>query len=403
MSKGTMLQKEIAGLQRVADNLYRVNRSIIKLENTQIDPTEEKLRFINPRGIEVCDEEIIGFAKQPMGHLKNSIQRYGLVNPLVGRIKADGNVYLIEGHRRFKAISELIEEDGPCYDVASGKNISAKDMFESVLVRVYDENTTDEECFKLSFQEDKSKVHFGAGAEIRFVHHCVMMGTDDQAIMEMLGNTPEWLRETKHLIRQLEGDDAILNAVFTDKINRTAAKNLAQVEDWSERRAIFKEALAEAQLDCVAKIEKFKKSMQATSTRLDIAKSRKAVSVHMNDQESVEKYDDEIAELTEKANDLQEKIDTSVPVINPEALRKGSAKLVTTKTSKGRVPTHRVAPAERISTKWRKFFEVLSEKGRIGDVDVNQQLVDFTLELLQACTDKENDPEEFVLRWNDKF
>ena len=405
MSKNKALQikDEKLGIINVVDNIHRVKLSLVSTENSEINPNEEILRFLNPRGLQINEDNIAGFTKNNMQQLKDSIQSHGMVNPIVARLKEDNKIYIVEGHRRFRAIQELIEENAPCFDVNSGKNIPAKELFDFVLVRLYDTSFTDEDCYRLSFNEDKSKVHFGQGAEIRFVHHCMMMGTDDNTILEMLGNTIEWLRETKNLIRVLEEDEQIITALFNDKVNRTAAKNLSQVIDWTERREIFKEAMQEAEIDCVAKIEKFKKSMASVNKSLDIAKSRKAVSEHIGDQEDCEKYDQEIEELTSKADVLQEKIDSTTPVINPEALRNGSTKVGSRRGRSKSSGTPRIAPAERISTKWRKFFDELEEKGRIGDIQISNKLIDFSKELLSICTDKDNDPEEFILKWNDQI
>lgn len=404
-NKALQIKDEAAGIINVVDNIHKVSVNIIETESTEIQSTEESLRFLNPRGLQLQEEQVIGFTKQNMQQLKDSIRDHGMVNPIIARMKEDNKIYVVEGHRRLRAVKELIDEDAPCFDVNSGKNVPAKELYSMVLVRLYDKSFTDEDCYKLSFTEDKTKVHFGQGAEIRFVHHCMMMGTDDQSILEMLCNTPEWLRETKNLIRLLEEDEQIINAVFSDRINRTAAKNLSQVTDWTERREIFKEAMQEAEIDCVAKIEKFKKSMASLNKSIDIVKSRKVVSEHMGIQTECEKYDQEIEELTAKAEELQDKIDNTTPVINPEALRKGSSKVPSKKS--GTRPAgssgQRIAPAERISTKWRKFFDELEEKGRIGDVEINQKLIGFCKELLTICTDKDNDPEEFIMKWNDEF
>jgi len=404
-NKALQIKDEAAGIMNVVDNIHKVKVSIITIENTEIDSSEENLRFLNPRGLQLQEDQVIGFTKQNMQQLKDSIRNHGMVNPIVARLKDDNKVYVVEGHRRLRAIKELIDEDAPCFDVNSGKNVPAKELYDMILVRLYDKTFSDEDCFRLSFTEDKTKVHFGQGAEIRFVHHCMMMGTEDQAILEMLGNTSEWLRETKNLVRLLEEDEQIINALFSDKINRTAAKNLSQVTDWTERREIFKEAMQEAEIDCVGKIEKFKKSMASLTKSIDIVKSRKVVSEHLGDQTECEKYDQEIEELTAKAEELQDKIDNTTPVINPEALRKGSSKVPAKKSGPrtGSPSGQRIAPAERISTKWRKFFDELEDKGRIGDIEINQKLIGFCKELLTICTDKDNDPEEFILKWNDEF
>jgi ParB family chromosome partitioning protein len=400
-SRALKINDEAKGISYVIDNIHSVKIEQIHVEKVEIDPSEENLRFLNPRGLQIAEDKVAGFSNQNMQQLKDSIRDHGLVNPIVARIKDDDNLYVIEGHRRLRAIKELISEKAPCFDINTGKNISAEILYVDVLVRIYDKSFTDEDCYKLSFNEDKTKVHFGPGAEIRFVQHCMMMGTDDAAVLEMLGNTVEWLRETKNLIRQLEEDEQIINAVCSDQINRTAAKSLAQIENWQERRDIFKEAMKEAELDCITKVQKMQKAVSTVKKSIDIAKSRKVVSEYLGDSQESEKYDDEIEELTQKASDLQERIDSTTPVVNPEALRKGSQRVQKHGGSRPSGSSGKIAPAERISTKWRKFFEILSEKGNIGDVEISPKLIQFANELLSTCTDKENDPEEFVMKWND--
>lgn len=398
MGMVSRIKDDIKGIQHVCDNLYKVGIDLIKTENLKIGEDQEILRYINPRGITVHESEINGFSDEKMHILKSSIQDHGMINPIVARVKSDGFIYVIEGHRRFKAIQDLIAGNLPCFDVSSNKNIPAKELYSEVCVRLYDESFSDEECFKLAFGEDRTKIHFGSGAELRFVDHCEQLGTDDTLILEMLGNTPEWLRETKSILRQLQGSTDILHAIFNDKITRSAAKSLSVISDISERREIFDKAMEEAELDCSSKIEKIKKSIASVDKSIDIARSRKIVSAYVGDVVESEKYDTEIEELTTRKADLVERIESTTPVVNPEALRKGAAKRSKSSKSRATVP-----PAERISTKWRKFFEELNKRGSIGDQEIRRDLIDFVGELFNYCTHKDNDPEEFVLRWNERF
>lgn len=403
MSKGFVPENPIPGIEMVADNLYRVNVSLIEIERASDDPEDDSLRYINPREIALADGiEIEAFNPANMDSLKESIQNQGLLNPLIARYKED-KVFIIEGHRRFRAISELIKEKAPCTEIRSGKTIPANQLYNSVLVRLFDESTSDKECFEISFKEDKSKVKFGAGAEIRFVYYCMMRDVSDDRIMQMLDATPEWLKETKNLLRAFEEDEQILKAIFTDKINRSAAKALAQIEDYVERKEIFKQAMAEAQEDCDVKLAKYRRSLENIDNRIEIAKGRKIISEHLHKHEDAVTYDDEIDRLTENRADVVAKIESTTPTVNPDALRRGSEKAPASGKARPKAGSHRVAPAERISTKWRKFFDNLQEKQRIGDVPVDANLIAFAMELLESCTDKDNDPEEFVMKWNPIF
>lgn len=401
MSKGFSPENPIDGIQNVADNLFRVRVDLIEVEKGSSDPEDDILRYLNPREVALADGvEVEGFAVANMDNLKESIRTQGLLNPLIARYK-NNKVFLIDGHRRFRALTELIENKIPCTELSTGKTISADELYRDVLVRVFDETTSDKDCFMISFKEDKSKVKFGSGAEIRFVYYCIMRDVPDSRILEMLGSTTEWLRDTKNLLRHFEEDEQILKAIFTDKINRSAAKALSQIEDFTERRAIFQQAMLEAQDDCDAKLARYRRSLESIENRIEIAKGRKIVSEHLDKKQDVDMYDDEIDKLTESKKDVLSKMDETTPTINPDTLRRGSSKSPTVGKARPKAGSHRVAPAERISTKWRKYFETLQDKQRIGDVAISANLIDFAQELLSSCTDKENDPEEFVLKWND--
>ncbi len=403
MSQAFLNGSSIDGITPVADNIYKVRIDLLQIEKGTTDPDDDLLKFFNPRDIALADGAVSeGFSPINMEHLKSLIKQQGLLNPLIARYK-DGKVSLIDGHRRFKAIQELMDENSPCYDTSSNKTISAKEIFESVLVRIFDESTSDKDCFMMSFHEDKSKVKFGSGTEIRFVYYCMMREVADSRILEMLGNTPEWLKDTKILLRAFEDDEQILKAIFLDKINRSAAKALAQIGDYQERKAIFNQALLEAEEDCQDRLARYRKSIDSIENRIEIAKGRKIVSEHLQKHEDVEMYDDEIEKLTESKKEVLDKIETTTPTVNPDTLRRSAVKGSTTGKARPKGGMPRVAPAERISTKWRKFFDNLQEKGRIGDTSISPELIELTIELLTSCTDKDNNPEEFVLKWNDKF
>jgi hypothetical protein len=403
MHKSFANQEKVAGIVKVTENIYKVDVNLLQVEDGISASQDELLKFFNPRCVGMgTDVEIVGFNDEQMENLRRSIQSQGLMNPLVGRYK-DGKVSLIEGHRRYAAIAQLIDEDVSCYDPASGTQIPASCLYGFVLMRVYDSSISEEECYALSFQEDKSKEKFGSGAEIRFVYFCMMRDISDARIIEMLGNTPEWLKETKAIIRAFENDDIILQAIFTDGVNRSAAKSLAQIEDLSERREIFDCAIAEAKEDANAKIEKLRRQISAISNKIEIAKTKRVIAEATSKVEEIDKYDAEILGLIGRKEDVEKEITESAPVVNPESLRKGADKRAKVSTGRPKSVPSRLGASERISTKWRKFLENLNEKPQIGDDDINSDMIEMCLDLLNSCTDKENSPEEFILKWNAKL
>ena len=399
MENKSAASKAIPGVVKVTDNIYKVDINLIVSEPSDIGADEENLRFFNPRSVEMNpDSEINGFMTAQIDALKSSIKSTGLLNPLLGRFK-DNKVSLIEGHRRWVALNQLVEEDAPCYDSYSGATVPASTLYNFVLMRVYDQGTSEEDCFSLSFQEDKTKVKFGAGAEIRFVHHCLMRGIPDAKIMEILEATPEWLKETKNMIRSLEDDESILQALFNDGLNRTAAKSLAEVEDFDERHEIFRNAMDEAKTECEGKIHRIQRSISNIDNKIDIVKTKKIISEHTGAAEPSDRYDDEIEELSAAKKDLETKILETSPVVNPEAVRKGAAKAAKSGVARPKTASSRIAASERISSKWRKFFTNLQSRPQIGDEEVDKEFVDMCLDFMNCCTDKDSSPEDFARKW----
>lgn len=392
-------QKSIPGVVKVTDNIYKVDINLIFGEPSNIDSNEETLRFFNPRSVEMnSDSEINGFMAAQMDALKSSIRSSGLLNPLLGRFK-DNKVSLIEGHRRLVALNQLVEEDAPCYDSHSGATVPASTLYNFVLMRVYDQGTSEEDCFSLSFQDDKTKVKFGAGAEIRFVHHCLMRGITDAKIMEILEATPEWLKETKNIIRALEDDETILQALFYDRLNRTAAKSLVDIEDFDERHQIFRNAMDEAKMECEGKIQRIQRSISSIDNKIDIVKTKKVISEHVASAEPSDRYDDEIEELSVTKKDLEAKILETSPVVNPEAVRKGAAKAAKSGIARPKSVPSRIAASERISSKWRKFFANLQSRPQIGDESVDKEFIEMCVDFMNSCTDKDSSPEDFSRKW----
>ena len=134
---------------------------------------------------------------------------------------------------------------------------------------------------------------------------------------------------------------------------------------------------------------------------MENVKTKKIIAERVK-KEDVDKYDDEILALTGVKKEIETKMVESAPIINVEAVKEGVAKVA--KAGKGRpgggLP--KIA-SERISAKWRAFFAKIKDRPQIGDQDINPDLASMCADLLSQCTDKENDPEKFILEWNEKI
>ena len=159
----------VAGIEQVSENLFKVKFELIFEESSTLEiDRENAIHFANPRNFsETFDTMPRGCSSQEMGDLKVSIQERGLLTPLIGRLK-NNKVSLVNGHRRYKAIKVLIEQNELCYDNFSGKNIPAQELYSNIVMKVF-ESMNDMDCYLLAFEEDKTKVKFGAGAEYKFI------------------------------------------------------------------------------------------------------------------------------------------------------------------------------------------------------------------------------------------
>ena len=143
-----------------------------------------------------------------------------------------------------------------------------------------------------------------------------------------------------------------------------------------------------------------RRQVGAISNKIEVAKTKKVIAEATKQADDVDKYDEEILQLSEKRQEVEEEIVQAAPVVNPEAVRKGVAKSNKSGVARIKTAPARIAASERISTKWRKYLEQLKDRPQIGDEEIKPQLIDMCIELLDLCTDKENSPEDFIRRWN---
>jgi hypothetical protein len=257
-----------------------------------------------------------------MDYLKESIQRKGLLTPLLARIQ-DENISLINGHRRYLAIEELIKANVECLDLKTGSLVPASELYKNVLVRVF-ENATEIDSYHLAFEEDKTKVKFGHGVEYKFVDYCIEKKIEDSKILLMTGNTQAWLDNVKSLLKKIDGthpiDYEIRDCIFNEKMSIAAARVLADIENPEEKSKAFKDAQSAAEIEAAAKIEKIDKQIKNIRKKQDIAKAQSLICANNNDAEGLKSAEDILEEGLLAETELLSKQQNVTPIITTHSL-----------------------------------------------------------------------------------
>lgn len=404
-------EKEVlTGIKNVSPNNYRVDIDLIVEEKTSEDHEKKGMTFHNPRYLsETFDNSAIGCSVSEMDSLKSSIQEHGLFMPLIGRIKQN-KVSLINGHRRFRAIQELVKDNDLCYDPSTGKNVPASELYKEIDIKIFN-NVNEMDCYMLAFAEDKSKVKFGAGIEYKFVQYCVENKIEDNDIVKMTGNNQKWLDGVKTLIKKLENDYEILDALFSNKMNLSAAKKIAEHDDQGKRMSVFKEALVIADGETAQKKQKQERSLNSTKKKLQSAIAEKVIASHMGDEDAEKSADDLIESYRkqeEAQNETLKNIETRVTgrtvaaaqTDKPKEKKEKKPKKESISGNKDEQKTvsideGNVSISDIVSNWVHPLDQMLEEENISG----NKLIIDFAKDLVEAVMDKSSSCSEFMNRW----
>lgn len=398
-----------SGINKISDNFYHVDFASVYIEAGDKEDCDN-LHFVNPRTIDCAVAESVGFSTEEMQQLQESIRTRGLLTPLMGRFKDVGRengdqqrvISLINGHRRYEAISNLVKDNVPCYDPATKQTINARTLYSQIPFKVFDASD-DFECYILAFEEDRTKVKFGSGTEARFVQHCRSRMIDDAQILKMTGNSNEWLQATYALIDSLVDDSVVLNNFFNGKIDRGLAKHLASVQDIGERHEMMVGAIDNAEARHRSKLVKIDASIESKLDKIEALTASKACDEFAGRSEDVDAKQAKIEELEGEVIETKKKRSST-------GSRAGKADLKKSLKSQGKdkdTDSEVLPTTNRISVKWPEFFKkVVKNGGAIPDQEefvVPEVLTSYSIALLKAVEDTKADQGEFLCKWLDKF
>jgi len=289
---------DMDGVKHLHGNLYRVRRDLIQLA----DNKQEKkgvLTFTNPRHILTTDKPK-GFSKEEMAELREAIRTEGLENPLLLRLIEIDNekvLQLVSGERRYRSISKLCGDKADCYDPATSKMQKAEKLYEYIDVRI--NHMDDKAAFKHAFSGNDKAIGIGEGATVALIREYRSAGWNDHEIMDATGKSITWLKDSDVLIGL---DDQTFSALTNEQINRSAALELAKIEDVTERLDVLETARNFASNRLAKMKKKLEKEVASAENKVELAESEAAEAEFNNDTEAQ-------AEAEDKAEKLQTKAD----------------------------------------------------------------------------------------------
>jgi ParB-like chromosome segregation protein Spo0J len=312
------------GVKHLHGNLYRVRLSIIQLaENTK----KEKgvLSFQNPRHI-LSSGKPKGFSKEEMNELREAIRTEGLENPLLLRlIEIDGKkiLQLVSGERRYRSLLKLVESKAECFDPATGKTAKADKLFEYVDVRI-NTHMDDKAAFKHAFSGNDKAIGIGEGATIALIREYRTAGWTDGDIMEATGKSITWLKDSDVLIGL---DEHTFTALTNDQINRSAALDLAKIEDVAERLEVLDAARNFASKRLSAMKKKLESEVAAAESKAEVAEGEAVEAEMTGDDEAAEAAQKKAEKLQKKAKAKKREVEevNEQPRVTGKDLQKAKA------------------------------------------------------------------------------
>jgi hypothetical protein len=312
---------DLDGVQHLHGNLYRVRLDLIQLADTDLKKGD--LSFSNPR-TRFSGGKPKGFSKEEMSELREAIRTEGLENPLRLRWLEDETIQLVSGERRYRSLKKLISDKADCFDPATGKLKKAGTLYEYVDARL--SILDDREAFKVAYSGNDKAIGIGEGATIALIREYRAADWSDSEIMEATGKSITWLKDTDVLIGL---DEETFTALTNEQINRSAALDLAKIEDVNERFELLDSARNFATKRLSTMKAKLQKEAESAEHKAEVAKGDLVEAEFMGDEEAEEEAAEKVEKLEEKAKNKRsqaEEIDEEPAKITSKDLQKARKK-----------------------------------------------------------------------------
>lgn len=231
------------GVEHLHGITYRVRLSIIRTADGGFDPKSTNLEFRNPRWTDIGGKRAgNGFSPEEMEGLRRAIQDHGLLHNITcrwfpyedERKTSPKAVQLVDGERRFRSLSLLVNENPLCYNRHTKKMVPARDLYEWVECNITDMD--DDEALATTVTGSDNAVKIGTGAQVGLVMHLQRCGKSDDEIRKICGKkSADWLCKTRKLGELASTDPKTYDALCRDQIRRSVARSLSSIADITER------------------------------------------------------------------------------------------------------------------------------------------------------------------------
>lgn len=367
------------GVTHLHGDLYRVRHDLIEYADDGFDLGSDELIFQNPRHITASTDSKpmgLGFSKPEMDELRESIRTQGLKSPLSTRwMPGNQKVQIVDGERRKRSIDKLRKDKSDVYVPATGKQAPAGEHYEYIDCRI--EEMDEEAALKHSISMTQSGRSFGEGALVVIVRHLRKCGKDDKEILEIMGKSPSWLKQSDDI---LQLDDKSFTAFCDDKINRTVALQLVTIPDVAKRIKLLGHASKIAQQRITEEMKKLDDQVEKAETELEHAEGEEAEANAIGTPDKKKK-------ATRKVRVARTKVETKKKA-KEEATKKGTAKVIDKDLQQAakETETEDVKPKALTGVKIQKHYvDVLVSTIRRGGKDEEGNDLDFDPEELQLA------------------
>lgn len=380
-----------------------------KIQFTSIKPSHEYdemvFSYFNPRLL-ATNQSDTKYSNQSIAELKDSIRMYGLQQPLMVN-KSNGEYGLLDGHRRYEAISQLIKDDTLCFNESRKSWVKAKELYENLEVQVF-ENLTTTDAFAKVFCIDNNKKNFDEHVIVKFIDYCLKSSVAKQNIAKMCHKPVQYVEQIMSSIQKLNQDEYLRDQVFDGKIEISVANDLLDdYPDDDDRKKMIDCAWELAEERTQRTIKKLDDSILTAVVKLNKAKRTKQDLVAHGKFEEVPDVDDEIEQHMQEVDERKTQRSRQTPTINKKDV--ATAAQTTHRTPKSGATTN--PPKQKISSKqittWHNAIKKciennnLTKDGEYVPPIINMFLDDLMKTMLE--NDEEIDYFGFLQNWVPQF
>ena len=362
--------------------------------------------YFNPRLL-TTNESDPKYKTQSIAELKDSIRMYGLQQPLMVN-KSNGEYNLLDGHRRYEAISQLVKDDTLCFNECRKSWVKAKELYENVEVQVF-ENLTTTDSFAKVFCIDNNKKNFDEHVIVKFIDYCLKASVAKQNIARMCHKSVQYVEQIMSSIQKLSKDEYLRDQVFEGKIEVSVANDLLNdYPNEDDRKEMIDCAWELAEERTQRIIKKLDDSILTAVVKLNKAKRTKQDLVAQGKFEEIPDVDNAIDQHMQEVDERKTQRSRQTPTISKKDVT--TAAQTTNKTPKSGASTSN-APKQKISSKqitaWHNAVKKcidnnhLTKDGEYVPPLINMFLDDLMKTMME--NDEDIDYAGFLQNWVPQF